>query len=59
MPHTSFTRLTNRQGSGGRGSLPVTHRVFEGVDRHFTHAGPVPAGKEAIELMASAPRSIA
>lgn len=34
--------------------VPVTHRVFEGVDHYFTHTGPVPAAKEAIELMASA-----
>lgn len=33
--------------------VPVTHRVFEGVDHYFTHTGPVPAAKEAIELMAS------
>ncbi|MFE9440389.1 alpha/beta hydrolase [Streptomyces sp. NPDC006602] len=33
--------------------VPVTHRVFEGVDHYFTHTGPAPAGKEAIELMAS------
>ncbi|RPE44198.1 hypothetical protein EDD90_7431 [Streptomyces sp. Ag109_O5-1] len=32
--------------------VPVAHRVFEGADRHFTHADPVPAGKEAIESMA-------
>ncbi|MFF4033619.1 alpha/beta hydrolase [Streptomyces sviceus] len=32
--------------------VPVTHRVFEGVDHYFTHAGPVAAGKEAIDLMA-------
>jgi len=35
----------------------VTHRVFEGVDHYFTHTGPVPAGKEAIELMAAALRT--
>ncbi|WP_215458130.1 alpha/beta hydrolase [Streptomyces sp. ATCC 21386] len=33
--------------------VPVTHRVFEGVDHYFTHTGPVPAAKEAIELMAA------
>jgi acetyl esterase len=32
--------------------VPVTHRVFEGVDHYFTHTGPVAAGKEAIDLMA-------
>ncbi|MFF3847754.1 alpha/beta hydrolase [Streptomyces sp. NPDC002328] len=37
--------------------VPVTHRVFEGVDHYFTHTGPVPAAKEAIELMASALRT--
>lgn len=37
--------------------VPVTHRVFEGVDHYFTHTGPVPAGKEAIDLMASALRT--
>ncbi|MEU6200282.1 alpha/beta hydrolase [Streptomyces sp. NPDC047061] len=37
--------------------VPVTHRVFEGVDHYFTHAGPVPAGKEAIELMAATLRT--
>lgn len=37
--------------------VPVTHRVFEGVDHYFTHTGPVPAGKEAIELMAAALRT--
>ncbi|MER6157679.1 alpha/beta hydrolase [Streptomyces sp. NPDC001868] len=37
--------------------VPVTHRVFEGVDHYFTHTGPVPAGKEAIELMADALRT--
>lgn len=37
--------------------VPVTHRVFEGVDHYFTHTGPVPAGKEAIELMASSLRT--
>jgi acetyl esterase len=36
--------------------VPVTHRVFEGVDHYFTHTGPVPAGKEAIDLMATALR---
>ncbi|MFL5998380.1 MAG: alpha/beta hydrolase [Streptomyces sp.] len=36
--------------------VPVTHRVFEGVDHYFTHTGPVPSGKEAIELMATALR---
>ncbi|MDQ0578937.1 alpha/beta hydrolase [Streptomyces rishiriensis] len=37
--------------------VPVTHRVFEGVDHYFTHTGPVPAGKEAIELMATTLRA--
>ncbi|MGW0579494.1 alpha/beta hydrolase fold domain-containing protein, partial [Streptomyces sp. NPDC002920] len=37
--------------------VPVTHRVFEGVDHYFTHTGPVPSGKEAIELMASTLRT--
>ena len=37
--------------------VPVTHRVFEGVDHYFTHTGPVPAGKEAIELMAATLRT--
>jgi acetyl esterase len=37
--------------------VPVTHRVFTGVDHYFTHAGPVQAGKEAIELMASSLRT--
>ncbi|MER5435137.1 alpha/beta hydrolase [Streptomyces sp. NPDC002588] len=37
--------------------VPVTHRVFEGVDHYFTHTGPVPAGKEAIDLMASSLRT--
>ncbi|MFG2463504.1 alpha/beta hydrolase [Streptomyces sp. NPDC048523] len=34
--------------------VPVTHRVFEGVDHYFTHTGPVAAGREAIDLMATA-----
>ncbi|MFF9773282.1 alpha/beta hydrolase [Streptomyces sp. NPDC013978] len=37
--------------------VPVTHRVFEGVDHYFTHTGPVPAGKEAIHLMATSLRT--
>ena len=37
--------------------VPVTHRVFEGVDHYFTHAGPAPAGKEAIDLMATTLRT--
>ncbi|WP_151483754.1 alpha/beta hydrolase [Streptomyces albicerus] len=37
--------------------VSVTHRVFEGVDHYFTHTGPVPAGKEAIELMATTLRT--
>ncbi|MCX5425374.1 alpha/beta hydrolase [Streptomyces sp. NBC_00078] len=37
--------------------VPVTHRVFEGVDHYFTHTGPVPAGKEAIDLMATTLRA--
>ncbi|MFE2212727.1 alpha/beta hydrolase [Streptomyces canus] len=36
--------------------VPVTHRVFAGVDHYFTHTGPVPSGKEAIDLMATALR---
>jgi len=36
--------------------VPVTHRVFEGVDHYFTHTGPVAAGKEAVDLMAGALR---
>ncbi|POX40715.1 carboxylesterase, partial [Streptomyces sp. Ru72] len=37
--------------------VPVTHRVFEGADHYFTHIGPVPAGREAIELMATTLRT--
>ncbi len=37
--------------------VPVTHRVFEGVDHYFTHTGPVAQGKEAIHLMATTLRS--
>ncbi|ANS63483.1 alpha/beta hydrolase [Streptomyces lincolnensis] len=37
--------------------VPVTHRVFEGVDHYFTHTGPVPEGKEAIDLMATTLRT--
>ncbi|WP_367319956.1 alpha/beta hydrolase [Streptomyces sp. HUAS ZL42] len=37
--------------------VPVTHRVFEGVDHYFTHTGPVPDAKEAIELMATTLRT--
>lgn len=37
--------------------VPVTHRVFEGVDHYFTHTGPVPVGKEAIDLMATTLRT--
>lgn len=37
--------------------VPVTHRVFEGVDHYFTHTGPVPAAKEAIELMVTTLRT--
>ncbi|MEU5890387.1 alpha/beta hydrolase [Streptomyces sp. NPDC047461] len=37
--------------------VPVTHRVFEGVDHYFTHTGPVEAGKEAIDLMATTLRT--
>lgn len=37
--------------------VPVTHRVFEDVDHYFTHVGPVPAGKEAIDLMATTLRT--
>ncbi|MFF1306991.1 alpha/beta hydrolase [Streptomyces sp. NPDC058307] len=37
--------------------VPVTHRVFEGVDHYFTHTGPVAAGREAIDLMATTLRA--
>ncbi|MFF0014778.1 alpha/beta hydrolase [Streptomyces sp. NPDC005374] len=37
--------------------VPVIHRTFEGVDHYFTHTGPVPAGKEAIDLMATTLRT--
>ncbi|MDQ0936159.1 acetyl esterase [Streptomyces turgidiscabies] len=37
--------------------VPVTYRDFEGVDHYFTHTGPVPAGKEAIDLMATTLRT--
>ncbi len=37
--------------------VPVTHRCFEGVDHYFTHTGPAPAGKEAIDLMATTLRT--
>lgn len=37
--------------------VPVTHHTFVGVDHYFTHTGPVPAGKEAIHLMATTLRS--
>ncbi|MGW7202390.1 alpha/beta hydrolase [Streptomyces sp. NPDC054837] len=37
--------------------VAVTHRVFEGVDHYFTHTGPVEAGKEAIDLMATSLRT--
>ncbi|MEU0071973.1 alpha/beta hydrolase [Streptomyces sp. NPDC006332] len=37
--------------------VPVTHRVFAGVDHYFTHTGPVAAGKEAIDLMATTLRT--
>ncbi|MEU1510781.1 alpha/beta hydrolase [Streptomyces sp. NPDC005811] len=37
--------------------VPVTHRVFEGVDHYFTHTGPVPAAREAIALMGTALRT--
>jgi acetyl esterase len=37
--------------------VTVTHRVFEGVDHYFTHTGPVEAGREAIDLMATALRT--
>jgi acetyl esterase len=37
--------------------VPVTHRVFPGVDHYFTHTGPVAAGKEAIDLMATTLRT--
>lgn len=38
--------------------VAVTHRVFEGVDHYFTHTGPVEAGREAIDLMASTLRTV-
>lgn len=41
----------------GAAGVPVTHRVFEGVDHYFTHTGPVAAGKEAIDLMATTLRT--
>jgi acetyl esterase len=37
--------------------VPVIHRVFEGVDHYFTHTGPVPAGKTAIDMMATTLRT--
>ncbi|MFJ2236519.1 alpha/beta hydrolase [Streptomyces sp. NPDC087859] len=37
--------------------VTVTHRVFEGVDHYFTHTGPVEAGREAIDLMATTLRT--
>lgn len=37
--------------------VPVSHRLFAGVDHYFTHIGPVQAGKEGIELMASSLRT--
>ncbi|MFF4485316.1 alpha/beta hydrolase [Streptomyces sp. NPDC001544] len=37
--------------------VPVTHRVFEGVDHYFTHTGPVPTAKEAFDLMATTLRT--
>lgn len=37
--------------------VAVTHRVFEGVDHYFTHTGPVEAGREAIDLMATTLRT--
>ncbi|MFF4787170.1 alpha/beta hydrolase [Streptomyces griseorubiginosus] len=37
--------------------VPVTHRVFEGVDHYFTHVGPAPSGRAAIDLMASSLRA--
>lgn len=37
--------------------VPVTHRVFEGADHYFTHTGPVPTGKAAIDLMATSLRA--
>ncbi|MFH9001998.1 alpha/beta hydrolase [Streptomyces afghaniensis] len=37
--------------------VPVIHRVFEGVDHYFTHTGPVPAGKAAIDMMATTLRT--
>jgi acetyl esterase len=45
--------LTSQDGGG----VPVTHRVFEGVDHYLTHTGLVPAGKEAIDLMATTLRT--
>jgi acetyl esterase/lipase len=37
--------------------VAVTHHCFEGVDHYFTHTGPVPAGKKAIDLMATTLRT--
>ncbi|WP_020140284.1 alpha/beta hydrolase [Streptomyces sp. 351MFTsu5.1] len=37
--------------------VPVTHRVFEGVDHYFTHTGPASSGTAAIDLMASSLRA--
>ncbi|MFE9023866.1 alpha/beta hydrolase [Streptomyces sp. NPDC007808] len=37
--------------------VPVTHRVFEGVDHYFTHTGPVAQAKEALQLMATTLRT--
>lgn len=37
--------------------VPVTHRLFDGVDHYFTHTGPVLEGKEAIALMADTLRT--
>ncbi|MFJ8468223.1 alpha/beta hydrolase [Streptomyces swartbergensis] len=37
--------------------VPVTHRVFGGADHYFTHTGPVPAAKQAIDLMATTLRT--
>ncbi|MEU0673468.1 alpha/beta hydrolase [Streptomyces sp. NPDC006172] len=37
--------------------VAVTHRCFRDVDHYFTHTGPMPAGKEAIDLMAATLRT--
>jgi acetyl esterase len=37
--------------------VPVTHRMFEGIDQAFTHFGPVAAAEQAIALMAESLRT--